>query len=111
MLMAADYDTHDCIKAFAMHPGNRELLALEYLLRRTALRLSWDIGVSAPRKSDVDTIVKLRLGIMHASAAIPPDDIKDMSEQERVALYVQLCKDVGIDLTPEDLLKSANESP
>lgn len=105
MLMAADYDTHDCISNYARRRGSLERMSLELLLRRTELRLLWELGARATPDT-IDRSLSLRLGLDEAASQVASaaTDMKNMTEEERVDLYVNLCKTAGIMVTAEELM-------
>ena len=103
MLVAADYDTHDCIGKFARRPHMAESLSLEWLIRRTRLRVAWDAGLATTTVDSMRAMIELRLGA-HGEHQASIEDMKDMSEEERVNLYVELCKADGFKVSVDDLL-------
>ena len=103
MLVAADYDTHDCIGKFARRPRTAEALSLEYLLKRTRLRVAWDAGLVTSSPESMRTMMELRVGADH-ERQLSIEDMKDMPEEERVNLYVELCKADGFNVSVDDLL-------
>jgi hypothetical protein len=107
MLVAADFDTHDCIGKFARHPGQAEGFGLEYLLRRTLIRVAWESGIWGGHAHNMEKTLNMRLGIAPSRGSSDMSNIKNMSAEERVDLYVNLCKAAGVDVSADALLDKA----
>ena len=105
MLAAADFDTQGLMKAFAVAPTTANRRTLMYFLRRTMNRLNWEAVIGFRDSPDMlEKALPLRLGVKQNEEEAPPMSIKDMTDEQRVALYVDWCKAIGVDITAEQLL-------
>ena len=107
MLVAADFDTQGNIRKFAERPTRANRCALRYFLRRVMLRLNWEICSALHGSPDLLAgVMSLRVGAKaDMKDAMPaPVNLGDMTEEQRVALYVDWCKAVGVDITADQLM-------
>lgn len=111
MLAAPEFDAYNCIGRYAEDPKSySNIQALAWLKRTVHISYLWKslLGVG-PDTAEAAT--ELRLGqrdynMRHGPAGLTAQALTQMSSEDRDDLYISLCKQAGVDITKDMLLKS-----
>lgn len=105
MLALPRYDTYGVLRRYAVQPTSMASMAALRMLKLRAVReIGWESLQLYQDGMDPDTLVRIRMSTdkdpdgpgAPACPLFNPDKVKDMSQAERDAIYMKMCRQAGV---------------